>query len=220
MANDDLVLPDQHVLHQKPDNALPIGDFQCFSRRPQPLHKAGQGLGEPEIRLSIPGTIDDGFQFAMQGLLLTTELGRPVAQFVDGDQLLLIGIDQAVDALADSDQPSPQVGLALLVGIGGTRRLQSAVDLGADQRRVLKQADHLAPDNVIEQVLAHGPAVAQRSPKMAPGIGSETAVIGYLPCGRLYRAARQRVTALAARDQSLDHAGRLGAARRMDLVYG
>ena len=43
------------------------------------------------------------------------------------------------------DQAVPQVDLALLVGIGGTRRLQSAVDLGANQCRVLKQADDFVP---------------------------------------------------------------------------
>ena len=93
---------------------------------------------EPEIGLPILGAIDGGLQFAMQSLLLTTELGRSVAQLVDGDQLLLIGVDQAADALADPDKPVPQVSLALLVGIGRTGRLQSPVDLGADQRRTVR----------------------------------------------------------------------------------
>lgn len=95
----------------------------------------------------------------MQSLFLTTEFGGSATQLVEGYQLLLISADQAVDALADPDQPVPQVGLALLVGIGGTRRLQSAVDLGADQCRVLEQADHFAPYDIIEQILAHRPAV-------------------------------------------------------------
>ena len=71
----------------------------------------------------------------------------------------------------------PQLDLALLVGIGGTRRLQSAVDLGANQCRVLKQADDFAPHDLIEQILAHRPAVAQRPVEMAPGIGTQAAVV-------------------------------------------
>ena len=59
----------------------------------------------------------------MQRLFLTAELGRSVAQFVDGNQLFLIGRYQAVNAFADPDQAMPKVGLALLVGIGDTGRL-------------------------------------------------------------------------------------------------
>ena len=219
MANGDFVLGDQHLLHDEPDDALPFGDVQGFGGRVQPRQKAGQRLGEPEIGLAILRTIDGGLQFAIQRLLLTAEFGRSVAQLVDRDQLLLIGVDQAADAFSDPDQTVPQVVLALLAWIGGAGRLQSPIDLGADQCRILEQADHFAPDDVIEQVLAHRPTVAQRPVEMAPGVGTQAAVIGDLAGTRPGRCARQRVAAFAARDQSLDHAGRLGTARRVDLVH-
>ena len=219
MTNGDIFFAYQHLLHDEPDDALPFGDVQGFGGRAQPRQEAGQRLGEPEIGLPVLRPIDGGLQFAMQSLLLTTELGRSVAQLVDGNQLLLIGVDQAVDAFSDPDQTVPQVVLALLVWIGGAGRLQSPVDLGADHCRILEQADHFAPDDVIEQVLAHRPTVAHRSVEMAPGVGTQAAVIGDLTGTRLGRCARQRVAAFAARDQSLDHAGRLGTARRVDLVH-
>ena len=99
----------------------------------------------------------------MQSLLLAAEFGCSVAQLVDCDQLLLMGIDQTVDALADPDQLVPQVGFAPLIGIGGSGRLQSAVEFGTDRCRVLEQAGHFGPDNLIEHVLAHRPTVTQRA---------------------------------------------------------
>ena len=138
MANDDGVLADQHLLDEEANDALALGDVQCFGRRAQPCQEVGQGLGEPEIGLAILGTIDGGLQLTVQSLLLTAELGRSVAQLVDGDQLLLIGVDQTPDTIADPDQAVSQFGLALLVGVGGTGRLQSPVDLGADESRVLE----------------------------------------------------------------------------------
>ena len=149
MANGDFVLGDQHLLHDALDDALPFRDVQSFSGRAQPRQEAGQALGEPEIGVPILGAIDGGLQFAIQRLLLPTEVGRSVAQFVDCVQLLLIGVDQAVNVLADPDQAAPQISLALLVWIGGAGRLQSPVDLGVDQRRILEQADHFIPDDVI-----------------------------------------------------------------------
>ena len=75
MANGDFFFADQHLLHEEPDDALPFGNVQGFGGRTQPRQKAGQRLGEPEIGLPILRTIDGGLQFAMQSLLLTTELG-------------------------------------------------------------------------------------------------------------------------------------------------
>ncbi|MCY4440255.1 MAG: hypothetical protein OXE53_08610, partial [Deltaproteobacteria bacterium] len=172
MADSDFVLGDQHLLHEEPDDALAFGDVEGFGGRTQPLQKAGQGLGEPEIGLPILGAIDGGLQFAMQSLFLAAQLGRSVAQFVDGDQLFLIGRDQAVDTLADSDKPMPKVGLALLVGIGDTGCLQWPVDLRPHPCRIFEQADQLGPHDVVEQILAHRTAVAQRAVEIAPGVGT------------------------------------------------
>ena len=218
MADGDFVLGDQNLLHEEPDDTLPLGDVQGLGGRAQPRQKAGQGLGEPQIGLPILGAIDGGFQLAVQRLFLTAELGRSVAQLVDGDQLFLIGRDQAVDTLADPDQAMPKVGLALLVGIGDAGRLQSPVDLCFHQRRIFEQADQLGPHNVVEQVLAHRTAAAQRAVEIAPGVGTQTAVVGDFAGTGLGRRAIQPVAALAARHQPLRDAGRLGPAPGEDLV--
>ena len=76
-------------------------DVEGFGGQAQPLQKAGQGLSKPQVDLPVLGPIHSGLQFPIQRLLLTAKLGRSVAQLVDGDQLLLMGIDQTVDALAD-----------------------------------------------------------------------------------------------------------------------
>ena len=172
MANGDFVLGDQNLLYEEADDTLPLGDVQGFGGRAQPRQKVCQGFGEAEIGLPILGAIDGGLQFAMQRLFLPAELRRSVAQLVDGDQLFLIGRDQAVDTLTDPDQPMPKVGLALLVGIGDTGRLQSPVDLCTHQCRIFEQADQLGPHDVVEQILAHRTAVAQRAVEIAPGVGT------------------------------------------------
>ena len=218
MADGDFVLGDQNLLHEEPDDTLPFRDVQGFGGRAQPRQKAGQGLGEPEIGLPILDTIDGGLQFAVQRLFLTAERRRSGAQLVDGDQLFLIGRDQAVDPLADPDQAMPKVGLALLVGIGDTGRLQSPVDLCAHQCRIFEQADQLGPHDVVEQVLAHRTAVAQRAVEIAPGVGTQAAVVGDLAGTGLGRRAIQPVAAFAARHEPLRDAGRSGPALGEDLV--
>ena len=180
MADDDFVLGDQNLLHEEPDDTLPFGDVQFLGGGAQPRQKAGQGLGEPQTGLPILGAIDGGFQFAVQRLLLTADLGRSVTQLVDRDQLFLIGRDQPVDALADPDQAMPKVGLALLVGIGDTGRLQAPVDLCLHQSRILEREDQLGPHDVVEQVLAYGSAAAQPAVGMAPGVGTQAAAVGDL----------------------------------------
>ena len=162
MADGDLVFGDQNLLHEEADDTLAFREVQGFGGRAQPRQKAGQGLGEAEIGLPILDTIDGRLQFAVQRLFLPAELGRSVAQFVDGDQLFLIGRDQPVDALADPDQAMPKVGLALLVEIGAAGRLQSPVDLCFHQCGIFEQADQFGPHDVVEQILAHWAAVAQR----------------------------------------------------------
>ena len=71
----------------------------------------------------------------------------------------------------------PQVGLPFLVGITGPCRIQSSLNLSTDQRRVLQQAKHLTPDNLIMKILLHRARVAHRSVQMSPRIGRQTSVI-------------------------------------------
>ena len=217
MADGDFVLGDQNLLHEESDDTLPFGDVQGFGTRAQPRQKAGQGLGEPEIGLPILGAIDGGLQFAMQSLFLAAQLGRSVAQLVDGDQLFLIGRDQAVDTLADPDKPMPKVGLTLLVGIGDTGCLQSPVDLRAYQCRIFEQADQLGPHDVIKQILAHRTAVAQRAVEIAPGVGTQAAVVGDLAGTGLGRRAVQPLAAFAARHEPLRDADHATAETRTHL---
>ena len=65
MTNGDVVLADQHLLHEKADDALALWDVQGRGGGTQARQKSCQGLGNPEIGLPVFGLVDNGLQFAM-----------------------------------------------------------------------------------------------------------------------------------------------------------
>ncbi len=126
-------------------------------------------------------------------------LGHSLAQFVERQEVLLIGCQEAVDALAGPRQVPQQGSLALLRRVGCPRRCQPAVELVLDQARILQQADDLGPDNLIEEILADRAVIADRAAEPPPGVRADAAVVVDVAGARPGRRARQGVAALAAR---------------------
>ena len=102
VADSDRVLVNQDVLDQQPDDSLPFRNIHCIGGCTQPREEAIQGFGEPQIGFCLACQVDDRLYFGVHSLLLASQPGDSLAQFVDGDQLLLVGIDQTVDAVADT----------------------------------------------------------------------------------------------------------------------
>jgi hypothetical protein len=214
----DGVVVDQDFLDDEPDDLLPIGDLQRLRGVVQPLKEGGQGFSEAQERRPIGGLIEDGLQFRPRGLVASAQVRHPATQFVEGQEVLLIGRDQALHALADPREVAFESVLPPLRRFGSAGRVEAPVEFGLDERRVFDQADDLPPYNLIEQILADRSAIAHRAAEMAPCVRAEAAVIVDLARGTARRRPRQRVAAFATRDQSLNDAGLDGPARREALV--
>jgi hypothetical protein len=210
----------QDVLDKEADDLLPIRDLQRLRRLVQPPKEVGQGFGEAQKRHPVSGLVEDGLQFRQHGLFASAQLRHPATQLVEGQEVLLIGREQALHALPGPRQLAFQSVLPPLRRFGGAGRVEAPVELGLDERRVLDQVDDLPPHDPVEQVLADRSAVAHRAAEMAPRVRAEAAIIMDLARGAARRRPRQRVAAFAARDQSLDDAGLDGPARREALVVG
>ena len=98
--------------------------------------------------------IGDGLQFGMSGLLSLAQFRQSCAQFVDRNQALLIGAHQAVHGLADACQITLQDFSSSLCRIGCPCRRQASIEFALDQAGIFEQLDDLAPDDLVEQVLA------------------------------------------------------------------
>ena len=213
MADGYTVLVDQNLLDQQAEDLLALGDVESFGRLAQTLQEAGQGFGQPQHRGLLGRPIPQGLQFALQALLALTQAGHAAAQVVERQQVLLVGGQQTLHALADTGQLAIQFGLTTACRAVRPGRVEPAVDLLPDQGGVLQQAQHFGPDQVVQQILADRPVVAGWSGQMAVAVRSQAAVVVDLPRTRPGRGPIQRVAALAARDHALQQ-GRLDGAAR------
>jgi hypothetical protein len=110
-------------------------------------------------------------------LLALTQAGHATAQFVERQQILLIGGQQTFHALADTDQVAIQFSFTTACRAVRPGRVEPAVDLLADQGGVLQQAQDFGPDQVVQQILADRPVIAGGAGQMAVVVRSQAAVI-------------------------------------------
>ena len=154
MPNGDGVVADQDLLDHEADDPLPVLDIKRVRRGAQPGQERREGLGEAQVGCPVVHLVHDRLQFSLHSMFAVSELRHSLAQFVERQEVLLIGCQEAVDALAGPRQVPQQGSLALLRRVGCPRRCQPAVELVLDQARILQQADDLGPDNLIEEILA------------------------------------------------------------------
>jgi hypothetical protein len=83
----------------------------------------------------------------------------------------------------------------------------------------LQESDHLAPNNLIEEILPDQAAVvANRTAQFSPAIGANALVVVNLTRGGVRRGSREGITTLRAANQSLHNTGRNGAPTRSYFV--
>src|SRR4029077_5850250 len=99
-------------------------------------------------------------------------------------------------------------------------RCQPTVELLLYQGRVFQQADHLGPDNLVEQVLSNKAAVfANKHAQFSHTSGADSLVVGDLTRARVRRCTREGVATLLTADQPLHHARLDGAPARSNFVF-
>jgi hypothetical protein len=80
------------------------------------------------------------------------ECRNAVPQLVEGDQVLLVGADQAVDRSVDRDHLVVQALAAALERVAVAHLSQAPVQLGADQGGIGQESDDVLPDHGLQGV--------------------------------------------------------------------
>jgi hypothetical protein len=121
--------------------------------------------------------IPQGLKFDPQRLFALPQVGHTAAQFVERQQVFLIGGQKTVHAFAGSNQLAIQFGLAPFSRTVGPCRSKAAIDLLLDQGGVFQQVQHFGPNQAVQQILADWSIVAGRSRKVTVTVSSQAAVI-------------------------------------------
>jgi hypothetical protein len=89
----------------------------------------------------------------------------------------LIGGEQAIDALADTNELAPESILTSFGRIGLARGGESPGDLALNELRIFEQSHDFGPDYLVEKVLAHRFAVTNELAKASVSVGAEATII-------------------------------------------
>ncbi|MFI6360074.1 reverse transcriptase domain-containing protein [Streptomyces sp. NPDC050743] len=97
VSDRDLFGADEDVFDQEPQDALPFGDLGCGGVGAELGEEAFQVVGEFEVGVAVGELGFKSVELAAEVGLAGSQVGHPGAQFVDGDQLFLVGLDHAGD---------------------------------------------------------------------------------------------------------------------------
>src|SRR5437667_5246241 len=132
----------------------------------------------------------------------------------------LVSSEQSFNAFANLYQLLLHNLLAFFGWIGRTRCCQPTIEFLLYQGRVFQQADHVGPDNLVEQVLSNEAAVvANRTAQFSPAIGANALVVVDLTRARARRCTREGVATLLTADQPLHNTRLDGAPARSNFVF-
>ena len=100
VADDDLVGADEDVLDEESQDALAFGDGRGSGLAAQAGEEVLEVVGELEVDGSVGELGVEGVDLLAQAGLAGAQLGHAGPEFVEGDQLLLVGADEPCDRLA------------------------------------------------------------------------------------------------------------------------
>src|SRR5664279_2434246 len=214
----DLVGADEDVFDEQAQDALALGDGGGGGLVAQSGEEVFEVVGEFEVDLAVGQLLVEGLDLVVQAGFAGAQFGHALTQFVETDQLFLVGGDEPLDRLAGFGQPGVET-LALCGGrVGAAVLLESFADLGADQCRVGEQRGDVVPDEGVEVVGAYRFVGADPAVLVAVVIRAEAAVV----VDRLVRGAGGGavvgVSAAAARADRLQQRGILAVAGGEALV--
>ena len=204
MTNGDGILADQNVFNQESHDFLAFHDTKRFRRTAQASKECCESLCQAQECGAIIGAVSDRLQLSTECLLAMTQCRHTFTQLLKRQESFLIGGEKSFDTFANMGQLPLQTLLTFCGWIGSTRCRQPTIKFLVYQSRFFQQADHLGPDDLIEEFLSDEAAViANRSAEFPPAIGSNAFVVVNLTCAGLRRCSRQGVTTLRTADQPL-----------------
>nr|WP_037600050.1 hypothetical protein [Streptacidiphilus rugosus] len=205
---------DADFLDDGSQDALPVADRRGARVLAQTRQEALQVLGELEVGLLVDELRGQSVEPALDLLASGAEFRHAVAQFLEGNQVFLVGADQPVDRRVDGRQLVLQALAASLQRVGVAHLGQTPVQLGADQGGIGQQGDDALPDHGLQGI---GPQRAAGADFAAagqlPAVGGRAAVVVVLLRTRSLRGALVGVATDVADQQPLQQGGMLGVAR-------
>jgi hypothetical protein len=151
----DLVGSDENVFDKQPQHALTFSNGGQHGLGMELGKEALEVGGELEISLAVGELVVERLDLIAQVSFTSTKIGHTCAQLIDGDQLFAERLDHAGDGVAGLGQCGIQSFPLLRNRIGGTRRVETLVDLGADQLRVSQQSGDVISHHGVEMIGAH-----------------------------------------------------------------
>ncbi len=143
MADRDLVLADEHVADEQPDDLLALFGGQLLCVGAEARTEALERLGELEVALGVVQLGVERVEFGLQGRFAFAQRGGAGAQLIERDQLFLVCLDQALSGTACVHQVALQSLAAVAGGVLHAQALKPALDLCLDQRGIFEEAQHL-----------------------------------------------------------------------------
>jgi hypothetical protein len=177
-------------------------------------------FGEGEVGVAIDELGGECVEFVALAGFAVAQLGHPGAQFVEGDQLFLVGLDEAGDGGGGLVQGALQPGLGGGGRVGGAQLVEAALDLGADQRGVGEEGGDVGPDDLVEVVGSDGFVVADPAAGVAVVVRTEAPVVVDGLVGGAGRGAVVGVAAARADSQALQQGRGLAVAGGEAFVVG
>jgi hypothetical protein len=138
MADGNAVRTDAEFFDQQSHDLLPIRDLQGVGMCAQTPAEVGQGFTNTKVVGLIGGGRGQPLNLGGDRLLLFPEYGHPVAQFVQREELTLIGRDQALHTLCEPDLLPCQFLGPLPRGIRPLGRVPAALEFGFDEGRIVE----------------------------------------------------------------------------------
>src|SRR5207302_2766903 len=168
---------------------------------------------------AIVGLVGNRLQLSTECLLALAQHRHALTQLLDRQQFFLIGVKKSFNTFANMRQLPLQTLLTFSGWIRGARCYQPTIKFLLYQSWLFQQADHLSPDDLIEELLSDEAAVvANRAAEFPPAIGANALVVVNLTGAGLRRCSREGVATLRTADQPLDDTRRDGTPARSYLV--
>lgn len=178
VTDGDGVVVHQDLLDQQAGDSLAVTDVHSLRRLLQALEESGQCLGQ-SAGMTCGRRPDRGSPAARLGVPVRGPAVRACGapQFVQRQEIFLVGGQQAFDTFADAREVAFDSVLPFLRRLARPGRIKATVQLSGDEPRILDQPNDLLPHDVVEQILADRAAVANGTAEMAPAILTQAAVI-------------------------------------------
>ena len=150
VADGDAFGSNEDLLDEKAEHPLAFLDIGCLRFVLQSGEEALEVLGELEVGVAVDELCGERVELGAQTGFAGPQRRHPGTQFVQRQQLFLVGLDQPADRGGGLGQREIEAGALGGGRVGGAGLVRAAVEFGGDQRRVGEQPGDVGPHDLVE----------------------------------------------------------------------